>query len=190
MRKVLQQLGKYKRDTFLCIGLTALEVIMEILMPFVTAIIIDRGLEASQSSGCIPLWCPHGAYGIFESDLSVRLAGKNAASAASGLSANLREAIYANIQTFSFSNIDKFSVPGLVTRMTTDITNVQNAYMMVIRVAVRAPLNLIFSFAMCLIISPRLKRHVPDRRCIPCDRDRFDHGGNAEDIQTGIPQIR
>ena len=84
------------------------------------------------------------------------MAGKNAASAASGLSANLRESIYANIQTFSFSNIDKFSVPGLVTRMTTDITNVQNAFMMVIRVAVRAPLNLVFSFAMCLIISPRL----------------------------------
>ncbi len=74
----------------------------------------------------------------------------------SGLSANLREAIYANIQTFSFSNIDKFSVPGLVTRMTTDITNVQNAFMMVIRVAVRAPLNLIFSFLMCLLINVHL----------------------------------
>ena len=84
------------------------------------------------------------------------LAGKNAAGAASGLSANLREAIYANIQTFSFSNIDKFSVPSLVTRMTTDITNVQNAFMMIIRVAVRAPLNLVFSFAMCLIINPKL----------------------------------
>ena len=84
------------------------------------------------------------------------LAGKNAASASSGLSANLREAIYANIQTFSFSNIDKFSVPSLVTRMTTDITNVQNAFMMVIRVAVRAPLNLIFSFAMCMFINRQL----------------------------------
>ena len=84
------------------------------------------------------------------------LAGKFAASASSGLSANLREAIYNTIQTFSFSNIDKFSVPGLVTRMTTDITNVQNAFMMIIRVAVRSPLMLIFSYAMCLIISPRL----------------------------------
>ena len=84
------------------------------------------------------------------------LAGRNAAGAAAGLSANLREAIYSNIQTFSFSNIDKFSVPGLVTRMTTDITNVQNAFMMIIRVAVRAPLNFIFSFIMCLLISPRL----------------------------------
>ena len=155
MKKVLQQLGKYKRDTFLCIGLTALEVIMEILMPFVTAIIIDRGLEVSNLS----VVYRYGALMVAMAFLSLifgALAGKNAASAASGLSANLREAIYANIQTFSFSNIDKFSVPGLVTRMTTDITNVQNAYMMIIRVAVRAPLNLVFSYAMCLIISPRL----------------------------------
>lgn len=155
MRKVIQQLGQYKRDTFLCIGLTALEVIMEILMPFVTAIIIDRGLEA----GNMGVVYRYGGLMVLMAFLSLffgAMAGKNAASAASGLSANLREAIYANIQTFSFSNIDKFSVPGLVTRMTTDITNVQNAFMMVIRVAVRAPLNLIFSFAMCLIISPSL----------------------------------
>ena len=155
MRKVLQQLKQYRRDTFLCIGLTALEVIMEILMPFVTAIIIDRGLEA----GSLPVVYRYGALMAAMAFMSLffgAMAGKNAASAASGLSANLRESIYANIQTFSFSNIDKFSVPGLVTRMTTDITNVQNAFMMVIRVAVRAPLNLVFSFAMCLIISPRL----------------------------------
>ena len=84
------------------------------------------------------------------------LAGKFAASASAGFAANLRESIYSNIQTFSFSNIDKFSVPGLVTRMTTDITNVQNAFMMLIRIAVRSPLMLIFSYAMCLIISPSL----------------------------------
>ncbi|OUQ19482.1 ABC transporter ATP-binding protein [Lachnoclostridium sp. An138] len=155
MRKVLQQLKQYKRNTFLCIGLTALEVIMEILMPFVTAIIIDRGLEVSN----LPVVYRYGALMVLMAFLSLifgAMAGRNAAAASSGLSANLREAIYANIQTFSFSNIDKFSVPGLVTRMTTDITNVQNAFMMVIRVAVRAPLNLIFSFAMCMIISPRL----------------------------------
>ena len=155
MRKVLQQLKQYKRNTFLCIGLTALEVIMEILMPFVTAIIIDRGLEVSNLS----VVYRYGVLMVLMAFLSLivgAMAGRNAAAASSGLSANLREAIYANIQTFSFSNIDKFSVPGLVTRMTTDITNVQNAFMMVIRVAVRAPLNLIFSFAMCMIISPRL----------------------------------
>ena len=155
VRKVLQQLKQYKRNTFLCIGLTALEVIMEILMPFVTSIIIDRGLEA----GNLSVVYRYGALMVVMAFLSLLFgatAGRNAASASAGLSANLREAIYANIQTFSFSNIDKFSVPGLVTRMTTDITNVQNAFMSIIRVAVRAPLNLIFSFIMCMIISPRL----------------------------------
>lgn len=155
MRKVLQQLKQYKRNAFLCIGMTALEVIMEILMPFVTAIIIDQGLEAAN----LPVVYRYGILIVGMAVLSLifgALAGKNAASASAGLAANLREAIYAKIQTFSFSNIDKFSVPGLVTRMTTDITNVQNAFMMVIRVAVRAPLNLIFSFAMCLYINVQL----------------------------------
>ena len=155
MRKVLQQLKQYKRNAFLCIGMTALEVIMEILMPFVTAIIIDQGLEAAN----LPVVYRYGILIVAMAVLSLifgALAVKNAASASAGLAANLREAIYANIQTFSFSNIDKFSVPGLVTRMTTDITNVQNAFMMIIRVAVRAPLNLIFSFAMCLYINVQL----------------------------------
>ncbi len=126
---------------------------MEILMPFITAIIIDRGLEAANLSVIYRF----GALMVFMALLSLVFgagAGKFAAAASSGLAANLREAIYAQIQTFSFSNIDKFSVPGLVTRMTTDITNVQNAFMMLIRVAVRAPLMLVFSYAMCLLISP------------------------------------
>ena len=155
MKKVLQQLKQYKRDALSCVGLTALEVVMEILLPFVTARIIDEGLE----TGSLPVVYRYGVILVIMAFLSLifgALAGKFAASASSGLSANLREEIYNTIQTFSFSNIDKFSVPGLVTRMTTDITNVQNAFMMVIRVAVRSPLMLIFSYAMCLIISPRL----------------------------------
>ena len=155
MKKVLQQLKQYKRDALSCVGLTALEVVMEILLPFVTARIIDEGLE----TGSLPVVYRYGVILVVMAFLSLifgALAGKFAASASSGLSANLREEIYNTIQTFSFSNIDKFSVPGLVTRMTTDITNVQNAFMMVIRVAVRSPLMLIFSYAMCLIISPRL----------------------------------
>ena len=155
MRKVLQQLKQYKKQTFLCIILTALEVIMEILLPFITAIIIDQGLQQMN----LPVVYRYGILIVLMAVLSLifgALAGKNAAGASAGLSANLREAIYAKIQTFSFSNIDKFSVPGLVTRMTTDITNVQNAFMMVIRVAVRAPLNFIFSFAMCLYINVQL----------------------------------
>ena len=117
--------------------------------------IIDEGLQASS----LPAVYRYGIVMVVLAFLSLifgGIAGKFAASASSGLSANLREAIYNNIQTFSFSNIDKFSVPGLVTRMTTDVTNVQNAFMMVIRVAVRSPLNFLFSFAMCLYINREL----------------------------------
>ena len=155
MRNVMRQLKQYKRDTFLCVLLTALEVVMDILLPFITSIIIDKGLSA----GSMPTVYRYGILMVVLAFLSLffgATAGKYAASASAGLSANLREAIFSNIQTFSFSNIDKFSVPGLVTRMTTDITNVQNAFMMVIRVAVRSPLNLIFSFLMCLYINVHL----------------------------------
>src|SRR5699024_4598564 len=154
-KKVLQQLKQYKRDAWTCIALTSLELVMEILLPFVTARIIDEGLQGANLGAVY-------RYGILMVVMALvslacgALAGKAAAAASSGLAANLRESIYAQIQTFSFSNIDKFSVPGLVTRMTTDITNVQNAFMMVIRVAVRSPLTLVFSYAMCLYISPRL----------------------------------
>lgn len=155
MKTVLRQLGRYKKDALFCIGLTTLEVIMEILLPFITAMIIDQGLEAANLSAVY-------RYGIVMVALAFlslafgALAGKFAASASSGFAANLREAQYNRIQTFSFSNIDKYSVPSLVTRMTTDITNVQNAFMMVIRMAVRSPLTLIFSYIMCFIISPKL----------------------------------
>ena len=155
MKEVLRQLKQYRKDTYRCITFTTLEVVMEILIPFVTAMIIDKGIEAANLSAVYK----YGALIVAMAFLSLifgALAGKNAAGAASGLSANLRESIYANIQTFSFSNIDKFSVPGLVTRMTTDITNVQFAFMMVIRIAVRSPLTLVFSYIMCMIISPRL----------------------------------
>ncbi len=155
MKRVIQQLGVYKKDTFLCVVLTTLEVIMEILMPFITARLIAEGLEASN----LPAVYRYGAILVVLALLSLifgATAGRFAASASSGLAANLREAIYTNIQTFSFSNIDKFSVPGLVTRMTTDITNVQQAFMMVIRIAVRSPLTLVFSYVMCMVINVEL----------------------------------
>ena len=155
MKRVLQQLGVYKKDAFLCIGLTTLEVIMEILLPFITARLIAEGLEASNLSAVYRYGAVLVVMALF-SLIFGATAGRFAASASSGLAANLREAIYTNIQTFSFSNIDKFSVPGLVTRMTTDITNVQQAFMMVIRIAVRSPLSLIFSFAMCMYINVEL----------------------------------
>ena len=155
MKQVLSQLKQYKKPTCLCILMAALEVMMEILLPFVTARIVDEGLEAANIGAVYR----YGAVMVALAFLGLffgAAAGRFASTAASGLSANLRQALYDNIQTFSFSNIDKFSVPGLVTRMTTDVTNIQNAFMMIIRVAVRAPLMFVFSFAMCVYISPRL----------------------------------
>lgn len=155
MKTVLAQLKQYKKDTFLTMGFTTLEVIMEVLLPFITARIIDDGLEQSDMSAIVRLgilMLVMAAVSLF----SGAMAGKYAAAASSGFACNLRESMYIKIQDYSFSNIDKFSTAGLVTRMTTDVTNVQNAFQMIIRIAVRAPLMLIFSMAMCFMINRSL----------------------------------
>ena len=155
MKTVLVQLKQYKKDTFLTMGFTTLEVIMEVLLPFITARIIDDGLEQSDMPAIIRLgilMLVMAAVSLF----SGAMAGKYAAAASSGFACNLRESMYIKIQDYSFSNIDKFSTAGLVTRMTTDVTNVQNAFQMIIRIAVRAPLMLIFSMAMCFMINRSL----------------------------------
>ena len=155
MKYVLAQLKQYKKDTVLTMGFTTLEVIMEVLLPFITAMIIDEGLEKSDMPAIFRL----GILMLFMAAVSLfagAMAGKFAASASSGLACNLRESIYIRIQDFSFSNIDRFSTAGLVTRMTTDVTNVQNAFQMVIRIAVRAPLMLVSSMLMCFWINRKL----------------------------------
>ena len=148
-------IGKYKKESIITPIFTAVEVFLEILIPFITASIINKGIQAGDMRKV-------GIYGgimlviAFLSLFCGIQAGKYAAAASTGFACNLREKMYENIQTFSFSNIDKFSTAGLVTRMTTDVTNVQNAYQMIIRIAVRAPLMMICSITMCVIISPRL----------------------------------
>ena len=148
-------IGKYKKESIITPIFTAVEVFLEILIPFITASIIDKGIQAGDMRKV-------GIYGgimlviAFLSLFCGIQAGKYAAAASTGFACNLREKMYENIHTFSFSNIDKFSTAGLVTRMTTDVTNVQNAYQMIIRIAVRAPLMMICSITMCVIISPRL----------------------------------
>lgn len=155
MKSVLGQLKQYKKDALSTMGFTMLEVIMEVLLPFITALIIDEGLEQSDMAA---IW----KYGIVMiaiaavSLVSGAMAGKFAARASSGFACNLREGMYIRIQDYSFSNIDKFSTAGLVTRMTTDVTNVQNAFQMIIRIAVRAPLMLISSMIMCFLINRNL----------------------------------
>lgn len=155
MKSILAQVKQYKRDSILTPIFTALEVLMEVLLPYATAMIIDQGIQQSDFNKVLL----YGGLMLVMAGLSLTfgaLAGKYGASASSGLACNLRQAIYDNIQRFSFSNIDKFSTAGLITRMTTDVTNVQNAYQMCLRIAVRAPLMLVSSMVMSFIISPRL----------------------------------
>ena len=155
IKTLLAQVKQYKKASLLTPLYAALEVVMEVLIPFITAAISDKGIEA----GSIAKVYQYGALMLVFAMLSLLfgvLAGRYAASASSGLACNLREAMYDNIQTFSFSNIDKYSTAGLVTRMTTDVTNVQNAYQMILRIAVRAPFTLICSMFMCFFINVRL----------------------------------
>lgn len=155
IKAILSQVKEYKKASVLTPLFAALEVLMEVLIPFITAEIIDNGIE----KGNLKNIYVYGAIMLVLAGFSLlfgALAGKYAARASSGLACNLREAMYENIQTFSFSNIDKFSTAGLVTRMTTDVTNVQNAYQMALRIAVRAPLMLICSMVMCFFINARL----------------------------------
>ena len=155
LKTLLKQVGEYKKVSLLTPVFTALEVLMEVLIPFITASIIDKGIEA----GDIGQIYFYGGIMLVLAFLSLAfgaLAGRYAAAASSGFACNLTQSMYENIQTFSFSNIDKYSTAGLVTRMTTDVTNVQNAYQMILRITVRAPLMLICSMAMCFFINARL----------------------------------
>lgn len=155
LRNLKSAIRQYRRDMFLAPFFTALEVLMEVMIPFVTARIIDDGI----SQGSMPAVVKYGALMIvlaFAGLCFGFLAGRYAASASTGYAANLRQIMYEKIQTFSFANIDRFSAAGLVTRMTTDVTNVQNAFMMIIRVAVRPPLMLVCSVFMVVTISPHM----------------------------------
>ena len=155
IKTLMAQIKQYKKDTILTPIFTALEVLFEVIIPLITAKIIDDGISAGNMSAVVK----YGVIMIIVAFLSLAcgvLAGKYAATASTGFACNLRHAMYDNIQRFSFSNIDKFSTAGLITRMTTDVTNIQNAFQMVIRIAVRAPFTLICSLIMCVAINGRL----------------------------------
>ncbi|MGM9935599.1 MAG: ABC transporter ATP-binding protein [Clostridium sp.] len=155
IKTLISQVKQYKKDSILCPIFVILEVIMEVIIPFLMASIIDKGVEAGNMIHVIKI----GGIMIVMAMLSLTfgtLAGKYAASASTGFAKNLRKTMFENIQSFSFSNIDKFSTAGLVTRLTTDITNVQNAYQMVIRLFTRAPIMLICAMLMVVNISPRI----------------------------------
>ncbi len=153
-KTLLKQIGDYKRDTILTPILVILEVIMEVIIPMMMAAIIDYGLKGQN----LKTVCLIGIGMIMMAGLALFFgveSGNTASSASSGFAMNLRQAMYERIQTFSFSNIDKFSTAGLVTRMTTDVMNVQQAFQMSIRICVRAPIMLVSAMVMTFLLHPR-----------------------------------
>jgi ATP-binding cassette subfamily B protein len=155
LKTLFRQIGDYRVASLMTPVLTALEVVTDVLIPYVTARLIDRGIVAGDMEQVY-------RYGLLMMGLALLslcfgvLAARQGARAATGFASNLRQAMYRNIQTFAFSNIDKFSTSGLVTRMTTDVNNLQSAYQQILRVTVRAPFRLVLSVLMCLVIDARL----------------------------------
>ena len=154
IKKLASHLGEYKRSAIVTPLLSALEAIMDILLPTIMAFIIDQGIEKSDMNAILKYGLLTFLVAAFALLLGV-LAGRFAADASTGFAGNLRDAMYESIQHYSFSNIDKYSTAGLVTRMTTDVTNVQNAFQMIERMCVRAPVHLVFAlFMACMIGGP------------------------------------
>ena len=155
LKNVLKSVGEYKKETILSPVTVALEVLLEVLIPYFMAVLIDKGINTGDMTEIIK-------YGMLLVVLAMAalafgaLSGHYAAVASAGFAKNLRKRMFYKVQDFSFLNIDHFSTSSLVTRMTTDITNVQNAYQMIIRVAVRAPIMLIMAFFMAFKVNSEL----------------------------------
>ena len=155
IKRILQEVKEYKKSSFIAPAFMVGEVVLEISLPFLMSFIIDKGVRQGDMAEVTK-------YGLimivaaFGSLFCGAMSGKCAAYASAGFAKNLRKAMFYNIQDFSFHNIDKFSTAGLVTRLMTDVTNIQNAYQMVLRMCVRAPLTLICAMAMTFIINARL----------------------------------
>ena len=151
-KTLLRNVGDFKKSSILTPVFTSLEVLMSTFIPYVTSWIIDRGINAGDMGNV----CLYGGVMLVLAFLSLWFgiqAGRNSAYASTGFAYNLRSAMYSHIQTFSFSNIDRFTTSGLITRMTTDVSNLQNSFQQILRASVRAPLTLIYSIFMCVFIN-------------------------------------
>lgn len=155
IKKLMRSVREFKKDALLTPVFVALEVLMEVMIPFFMAWIIDTGLGQSDMAYTVRVGSVLVIAALFSLAFGV-LSGKYAARASAGFARNLRKDLFSHIQDFSFSNIDKFSAESLVTRLTTDVTNVQNAYQMIIRILIRGPLMLVFALAMAMSINMRL----------------------------------
>ena len=155
LKTLIAQIKEYKTATILTPLLVIIEVVLEVIIPFLMAMIIDQGISVKDMDMVVKL----GIITLLASFVSLAaggLSGKYAAKASTGFAKNLRKAMYYNIQNFSFANIDKYSTAGLVTRMMTDVTNVQNAFQMIIRACIRAPLMMISAMVMAFTINVKI----------------------------------
>ena len=155
LKTLLKQLGHYRTAAILTPVFILLEVLLDVLIPYVTSWLIDRGINAGNLAGVYR----YGGLMLLMAFLSLTmgiLAGRFVAKASTGFAANLRRAMYRNIQRFAFSDIDKYSTSGLVTRMTTDVSNLQNAFQMLLRTSIRAPFSMLSSIVMCFVISGQM----------------------------------
>ena len=155
IKTLAAQIKEFKKASVLTPVFMILEVVFEMLIPLMMASIIDDGVNAGDLGHIYKVG------GIMVAAAAIGLlagiaGGRYGAKASAGLAKNLRETMFNHIQTFSFANIDKFSTAGLVTRLTTDVTNIQNAYQMILRMCMRAPVSLICAMVMSFLISPRL----------------------------------
>lgn len=155
IKKLLANVGEYKKESIITPLFVTGEVIMDIIIPLIMAMLIDQGIEGKNSGEILRLGIILFVCSLIALFLGT-MSGRYAAVASAGFAKNLRRNMFTRIQTFSFSNIDRFSSASLVTRLTTDITNVQNAYQMVIRILVRSPLMLVFALVMVFSINREL----------------------------------
>ncbi len=155
LKKLFPYIGEYKRPSILSPLFIAAEVLLEIMIPFLMASIIDNGLNKGDLNHILFMGGITFVIAMVSLTLGVN-AGKCAAEASAGFAKNIRKALFHKIQKFSFTNIDKFSTAGLITRFTTDITNIQNSYQMILRIFVRAPFMLVFATLMTIYISREL----------------------------------
>lgn len=153
--RLMDSIREYKKDSILAPVFVTCEVIMEVIIPYLMAELIDNGIDQGNMNFIVKMGIVL-AISCVISLIFGALSGKYAASASAGFAKNLRKDMYYNVQNFSFSNIDKFSTSSIVTRLTTDVTNLQNAYQMIVRVAVRCPLMIVFSLIMAFSINHKL----------------------------------
>lgn len=155
IKKIYRSLREYKKASVVTVILAMLEIVFEIVIPLCMAEIIDMGVEKGEMNAVVKYGIALAVLAVLEL-LTGMLSARTAAKASAGLAANLREDMYDNVQTFAFSNVDRFSTSSIVTRLTTDVTNVQNAYQMIIKMATRGPLMILLS----MVVSFRISREI------------------------------